>query len=341
MNATNKYQILEPLSSMVSLALLNFRHKPKISIRNFGIDMDVSGDSYIPRKFKRFICRDSKEDIIILNNMILNYIDWFIIDNYNDRFDIYKNIAICAVSGMRKLQNTYKTGNVIMALQYYIILIMKSISDMEEKRSSSKEKTKTKSTLIKNSLAQHPPKKPDNIDDIVFSLDEDCINDDSQSDDSTCDDSLLGKPKPKPEPIPIPTVAIAIKSHSPVLELDYEENHNLEDYDTVNGDIGNRDDSSFIRGNSITNRENLELWAVPMKKGQSIVDSEKIKKMWKDTDVDDLYGMLSDCFDTTNENHFKPKFDPFVEAKITALMEVLKHKDSVFNKIIKNSYGGN
>jgi len=127
-----KYQILEPLSSMVELALINFsKEEPKIIIKNHGINLDTPNDRYIPQSISRFFSGDSKEDIFILNSMIVNYIKWFIIDNHNDKFDIYRDIALCAVSGMRKLQHTYKTGNVVLALQYYIVLIMKSISDIE------------------------------------------------------------------------------------------------------------------------------------------------------------------------------------------------------------------
>jgi hypothetical protein len=129
---TDKYQILEPLSSMVELALLNFsKEEPKIVIKNHGINLDTPNDRYIPQSISRFFGGDSKEDIFVLNSMIVNYIKWFIIDNHNDKFDIYKDIALCAVSGMRKLQHTYKTGNVVLALQYYIVLIMKAISDCE------------------------------------------------------------------------------------------------------------------------------------------------------------------------------------------------------------------
>jgi hypothetical protein len=141
---SNKTQILEPLSSMIELSLLSFsKKKPKLSIKHHGIVIDNSGEGFIPRNISRFIYGDSKEDLTILHPMIINYINWFIIGNINNNNDIYlmyKNIAICSVNGLKKLQSTYKIGNVVFSLQYYINLILKTLVDVDKIRDNKKNK---------------------------------------------------------------------------------------------------------------------------------------------------------------------------------------------------------
>jgi hypothetical protein len=138
---SNKNQILEPVSSMIELALLSFsKNKPKLSIKHHGIVIKNSGEGYVPRYISRYIYGESKEDLIILHPMIINYLNWFIIDNKNknknknnndDNYFMYKNIALCAINGLKQLQSTYKIGNVVFALQYYINIILKTIIDTD------------------------------------------------------------------------------------------------------------------------------------------------------------------------------------------------------------------
>jgi len=315
MDMTRKYQILEPLSSMVELALLNFAgDNPKINIKNHGINIDNPGSSYLPQSISRFISGDSKEDIFILNLMVVNYVDWFIINNYNDKFEIYKNIALYAVSGLRKLQHTYKSGIVILALQYYIVLIMKAIADMEVFRTTNKDVKNLNSVL-----------KTDKDNNEVYLQN-------AQLGNTVMVDSDIGfnfGPQYS---------ASGIYNLPPMTSEDYgyEEIKGIE----VGNDIRNRDDSPFISKNTITDTQSLKLWMLPIEEVKSIVDSNKIKEIWSSTDVDHLYKILSDCFTQDNAYHFSAKSDTFVEAQIQALMVVLKNKDNSFNKIIKNSYGG-
>jgi hypothetical protein len=289
---------------MVELALLNFAgDNPKINIKNHGINIDNPGSGYIPQAVSRFISGDSKEDIFILNLMVVNYIDWFIINNYNGKFEIYKNIALYAVSGLRKLQHTYKSGIVILALQYYIVLIMKAISDMEVTRNKKHDKPLNVSVSV-NSLN----------DTIVIDNDAEFMPQFSAS-------GIYNLP-------PISANDYDHYGYEEIKSIDVEKN------------IKNRDDSPFINKNTITDTESLKLWMLPIEEVKSIVDSNKIKEIWSSDDVDHLYKILSDCFTQDNAYHFSPKFDAFVEAQIQALMLVLKNKDTSFNRIIKNSYGG-
>ena len=336
---TERYQILEPLSSMVELALLNFsEEKPKITIKNHGINIDVPGNRLVPQYISRFFGGDSKEDIYILNSMIINYIEWFIIDNYNGKFEIYKNIALCAVSGMRKLQHTYTTGIAVLSLQYYIVLIMKSISDMEVKRKIPKRSTKKEKILTESSesnnhelddtsktrvrflpkfIEESSNKVEDNCSNSTStSLAQENINSEFQDDDDNESDVAF---KPKSE---------------------LEVSRILIELGNVADDVGDRDDSSFLIENKIINKDTLKMWTIPMKQAQTIVDITKIKEIWSSEDVDNLYKMIKDCFDMTNEHRFIPKSDEFVKATIKALIDVLKFKDNNFSNIIRYSYGG-
>ena len=139
-------QILEPIASMIELGLLNFSGKDaKLLIKNHGIMIDDPSSynyTFVPQSATRMFFGAGKEDIYILNNMILNYIDWYLIGNYNDNFNIYKDIALFAVQGLKKLQSRYDKGIVVLAIQYYIIIIVKSVKDMEKYRKDISENNK-------------------------------------------------------------------------------------------------------------------------------------------------------------------------------------------------------
>lgn len=348
---TERYQILEPLSSMIELALLNFsKERPKIIIRNHGICIDNPGDNKIvPQSINRWLSGDSKEDIFILNSMIVNYIQWFIIEDYNGKFEVYKNIALCAVSGMRKLQHTYKTGIVVLALQYFIVLIMKSISDIEVKRklrSRSKSGDKLQDNndnkqVIKTNLDTSEKGKDNKERDIIlpeFKDDSPHENIEKEKESSTTneksnldDDSILSD-NDNDENEPTPSEIFRNKT-------ELEKSKYFEDCTNVANNVGERDDSLFLTENNINDTKSLGLWILPMEQNQSIVDTTKIKQIWTKEDMDEIYKMISSCFDMTNQYHFKPKSGDFVDAKIDTLIKVLQTKDNKFNDIIKNSYG--
>ncbi len=137
---TSKQQILEPITSIVKITLLHFKSdNSKISIRNHGLHYDDPSDKYI--SFQHAIDRklrgDSREDISVLNEMITNYLDWYIINN-SDRQSREKFIEIIrmATDGFRKLQSTYvkqnyTNSNVTLVLQYYINLITSVLDDID------------------------------------------------------------------------------------------------------------------------------------------------------------------------------------------------------------------
>lgn len=125
---SNKQQILEPITSIAKLALLPFRGDGvKIAIFNYGLHYDDPNNQYyIQHVLTRKLRGDNREDISVLNDMIINFLDWYIINNDNpDSQKKLTKLLILSIGGMKKLQETYNdvNSNVIFTLQYYINLI--------------------------------------------------------------------------------------------------------------------------------------------------------------------------------------------------------------------------
>ena len=139
---SSKQQILEPITSIVKLALLYFKSdSTKISFYNYGIYYDDPSDNiFMYHAFNRKIRGDSREDISVLNGMIVNYLDWYIINN-EDSVLCSKFVGILkhAINGLKKIKQTYvKTqnlnlnSNVTLTLQYYINLIVDVLENIEK-----------------------------------------------------------------------------------------------------------------------------------------------------------------------------------------------------------------
>jgi hypothetical protein len=219
---TSKQQILEPITCIAKLSLLTFMGQSiKITISDHGIHYDdPETTSYIQHVIGRKIRGDGREDIAVLNNAIVNYLDWYIINNPTNSKRKYIKLAIFAINGLRKLQKTYNSNsnNVVLTLQFYINLI---------------------NTVIAN--------------DSVF-----------------------------------------------------------------------RDKVAFAKLLPVFAEEKINL-----------VDTDQVKKIWDETDVDKLYDEINDCFDMNNEK----KVNEFIDAKVRGLIEILEKKDQFFTEIIKKSYG--
>lgn len=129
---STKHQIIEPINGICKIALLQFKNEyTKISLRGFSIHYDDGNNttSYIQQIINRTSRGDSHEDIAVLEKMIVDYLDWYVINN-SDEISRKKFIQMIKMSlnGFRQLQlKTYKIGgkksNVKLALQYYINLI--------------------------------------------------------------------------------------------------------------------------------------------------------------------------------------------------------------------------
>jgi len=176
---TSKQQILEPISSMVKLALLNFSGKnTKLIIRDHGIYIDDPSNSVLcfQQSVVRFAFGDSKEDIYVLNNMIINYLDWYMINGDPDNYKIFRDIALFACNGIKKIQGTYKTGNVVLAIQYYINLIKHVINDIDKKNNHGLKKNKGSEKFNEDSYKNINTDKlniyvPEKTDDVISIVD--------------------------------------------------------------------------------------------------------------------------------------------------------------------------
>lgn len=331
-----KHQILEPLSSMIELSLLNFSHeRPKLLIKNHGIMISNPGEGYIPRKFTRLIDGAGKEDLAILNPMIINYLKWFVIEGDDSIFYIYKNIAICAVHGMQKLQKTYEHGNVVLALQYYINIIFKSLIDVETNRANIMNISKyihplqpimmdgtyeanaiMKSSQLNNSVSSPRSEMTNKIQHITE--EESACNDSNSSNDN---DNNIGD------------------SDSDSEEVEIVEQSQMEEKVPV--PVHAQRKTYFDDNRTITSTNALDKWTFPTCTDASLVDIKKIRQMWDISDLKNIYDMLQGCFDMSVDYAFVPKKGPVVNAKVKALNDVLRSKDAEFHAIIKHSYGGN
>lgn len=155
-----KKQLLDPIGSMCKLIALNFVDKnTKISIHNHVLSLDK------PNYFQwleRSCYGDCRENISELYYVIIRIIDWFLvpvkmnIDEDDDPTDeictinstassnsfdscnhIYisqsnelKKMVKYLCDGFKKLQDTYKSGNVVLALQYYINILEDGLNDI-------------------------------------------------------------------------------------------------------------------------------------------------------------------------------------------------------------------
>lgn len=135
---TEKHQILETITAVARLITLVFKpHNTKISIREHNVVLcEPKYDKYYGINFsqgiQRYLHGDSREDIYILNHVIINFIEWYIIPYKTKDKVIYNgllNMAKYLCIAFKKLQSIYKTGNVVGTLQYYIIILTSVIDD--------------------------------------------------------------------------------------------------------------------------------------------------------------------------------------------------------------------
>lgn len=135
---TEKHQVLETITAVSRIITSVFKpHKTKIAIRDHNVVLcEPLSDKYYGIKFPQGIDRywngDSREDIYILNHVIINFIEWYIIPYKDTDTELYYsliNMAKYLCVALKKLQSTYKTGNVVGILQYYIIVLTSVIED--------------------------------------------------------------------------------------------------------------------------------------------------------------------------------------------------------------------
>jgi hypothetical protein len=134
-----KQQILEPITAISRLVLLSFYPiGTKISIRDHKIVICKKIDEgfYLNKSFvqgiDRFMNGDSRKDIYILNQVIFNFIEWYVMDYKIRDKEIYDKLLSLIkylVIGLRRLQITYKDDNVVLTIQYFINTLLSIIND--------------------------------------------------------------------------------------------------------------------------------------------------------------------------------------------------------------------
>lgn len=132
---TNK-QILDPMSCIVRLALLNFKDKgTKISITNNRIYYQL------PNVFQgtvRWTNGDNRNDLHNLCNPIEKAIEWY----RPDKNESIRVIFEYAIRGLKKLKKAYTMGDkkigdsslICHSLNHYIFLLQSAVSENESER---------------------------------------------------------------------------------------------------------------------------------------------------------------------------------------------------------------
>jgi hypothetical protein len=120
--------IIDPLSCITKIALLQYLpDKTKLSIGNYIISIQE------PSWPLQTIVRtgyDSRDDLWFIYSPIIKAIEWYILDENFDKEmkESIQEIMRHTISGIDKLQQTYKEGNVVLSLQ----LMKNLISDALE-----------------------------------------------------------------------------------------------------------------------------------------------------------------------------------------------------------------
>ena len=133
-----KTQLLDPLGSFCKLIALNFSElNTKISIHNHVLTLQRP-DSL--QCLVRLVNGDGKENVSELFYIIVRIIKWYLItdDNEDDTQKNCNEIARCEeilrlvkyiCSALRKLQETYEYGNVILSIQFYINILEDAVNN--------------------------------------------------------------------------------------------------------------------------------------------------------------------------------------------------------------------
>jgi hypothetical protein len=146
---TSKKQPIDPICALCRISLLNFKGiNTKIGITGHAINIQEPGTV---QGLWRYYSGDGREDLFELFSLVTHLIAWFLVPvgiseqiikkhqkkgdsgettehqpekKLDDAFvvDLKKMIGYMCMAFI-KLQNTYKNGNVVLAIQYYINLL--------------------------------------------------------------------------------------------------------------------------------------------------------------------------------------------------------------------------
>ena len=130
-----KKQLLDPLGTVCKLVALNFSElNTKISIHNHVLWLQK------PNNYQfvvRMVNGDGRENVSELFYVIIRVVKWYLSQNIEQeseenwvqisKSEEVKRLIKYACNALRKLQETYEYGNVILAIQFYINILEDSI----------------------------------------------------------------------------------------------------------------------------------------------------------------------------------------------------------------------
>lgn len=134
-------QLLDPMGSICKLIGLNFcAVNTRISIHNHILSLDDNPSNIQP--LLRTWFRDTKENISELFYVIIRVIKWYLVPIYKDSEENDKTrnwiqissseelqrLIKYACTALRKLQETYESGNVVLAIQFYINILEDAVN---------------------------------------------------------------------------------------------------------------------------------------------------------------------------------------------------------------------
>ena len=158
MSTVTRKQILDPLTSLFKLGLLTFYpNGTKIIIHGNIINLQEPGYG---QAFVRYFYSYNKDDISILYGTLKKAMEWYLLEEDEDDsptqdnpgltkriyrsifatqpnkeepsltpniYYSYQTIIEFAIQGLKKLQRTYGEGNVIYTIQYFIVMLQRSL----------------------------------------------------------------------------------------------------------------------------------------------------------------------------------------------------------------------
>jgi len=147
---TFKKQLLDPIGTICRMIALNFNEKnTKISIQDHVLKIQKpTGVQFIIRLYNG----DGKENVSELYYSIIRVVQWYLVPNPNNKINNeyhevedehehivlsnaeeisrsaeFKNMIEYLCMALKRLQQTYQTGNVIFAIQFFINLLQKGV----------------------------------------------------------------------------------------------------------------------------------------------------------------------------------------------------------------------
>lgn len=134
---STKKQLLDPLGTLCKIVALNFSElNTKISIHNHVLTLQKPDNLQF---LVRMVNGDGKENISELFYVIIRVVKWYFAkDGLDDnskkwteiaKSDEIRRLVRYTCNALRKLQETYEYGNVILAIQFYINILEDALND--------------------------------------------------------------------------------------------------------------------------------------------------------------------------------------------------------------------